>query len=105
MNDNILRIFSPGGWRKAHPVKLLFPSPSVSKSAVALVLISGATSSQGAEAPGCHYLIGQNPILGHFHKNLYIKQNLFYLTFFFFLFKKAVVLWLKIGHKIIRSSP
>lgn len=86
--------------------ELLFPLPSLIKSAVGLVLISGATSSQGAEAPGCHYLIGQShPVLGHFHINLYIKQNFFYLTFFFFFLKKAVVLWLKIGHKIIRSSP
>ena len=86
--------------------ELLFPLPSLIKSAVALVFISGATSSQGAEAPGCHYLIGQNhPMLGHFHINLYVKQNFFYLTFFFLFFKKAVVLWLRIGHKIIRSSP
>lgn len=66
--------------------ELLFPLPSLIKSAVGLVLISGATSSQGAEAeaPGCHYLIGQShPVLGHFHINLYIKQNFFYLTFFF----------------------
>lgn len=69
--------------------ELLFPLPSLIKSAVGLVLISGATSSQGAEAPGCHYLIGQShPVLGHFHINLYIKQNFFYLTFFF-LFKEG----------------
>lgn len=83
MKYNILRIFSAGGWRRVRPAKLLFPLPSLIKSAVALV-VPGATATQGAQTPGCHYLAGQKSSDPWPFPYNFVHQTKFFSLYVFF---------------------
>lgn len=75
MSDSILRTWSACHGEEGAPSA--FHLPSLIKSALALV-VTAATTSQGAQTPGCYCLAQQNNLmLDHFYVILYTEQNSF----------------------------